>query len=332
MNKVTRFEKNDFADMVSITAREMGLREAIIEKDFWVCVVLDYLFHKCEWKNAFTFKGGTSLSKVYGLIKRFSEDIDIILDWREIGYDIDEPWEDRSKSKQDRFNKEAHIKTESFLREELLPCITDDLRLQIGEDVTCLIRDDDPQTIIIKYPKIYDTEAILPEIRLEVGALAAWTPAKEGKVTPYLAEYLPEQFEQPSTIIRTVLPERSFWEKVTILHHEANRPESSGMPKRYARHYYDIYCIGHSDYKVEALNQLDLLKKVVDFKMKFYPRGWAHYEDAKPGTLKLIPPNYRMDELKKDYVDMQQMFFDDCPDFVTMMDYIRSLEKEINLL
>jgi predicted nucleotidyltransferase component of viral defense system len=115
MNKVTRFEKNDFADMVSITAREMGLREAIIEKDFWVCAVLDYLFHKCEWKNAFTFKGGTSLSKVYGLIKRFSEDIDIILDWREIGYDIDEPWEDRSKSKQDKFNKEANIKTKVFL-------------------------------------------------------------------------------------------------------------------------------------------------------------------------------------------------------------------------
>lgn len=73
------------------TAQKTGLHEAIVEKDFWVCLTLDYLFHYCPWKEAFTFKGGTSLSKCYGLIKRFSEDIDLILDWRVLGYGLNEP-------------------------------------------------------------------------------------------------------------------------------------------------------------------------------------------------------------------------------------------------
>ena len=332
MNNIMRYDRSDFADMVSVTSREMGLREAVVEKDFWVCAVLDYLFHRCKWKDAFTFKGGTSLSKAYGLIKRFSEDIDVILDWRVIGYDMREPWEERSKTRQDKFNKEANTRTELFLKEKMLPAITDDLKTEAGDEIDCLILDDDPQTIIIRYPRMYSETAILPEIRLEIGALAAWTPAKESKITPFLAECMPEQFERPSTIIRTVLPERSFWEKVTILHHEANRPVTSKMPARYARHYYDVYCIGHSDYKNAAYRQLDLLKKVVDFKMKFYPRGWAHYEDANPGTLKLVPPDYRMDELKKDYLNMQQMFFAEVPEFGELMEYIREIENEINSL
>lgn len=89
------------------TAQKTGLHEAIIEKDFWVCLTLDYLFHKCPWAKAFTFKGGTSLSKCYGLIQRFSEDIDLILDWRVLGYGLNEPWAERSNTKQDAFNKEA---------------------------------------------------------------------------------------------------------------------------------------------------------------------------------------------------------------------------------
>lgn len=95
-------------------AGKIGLHEAIVEKDFWVCLTLDYLFHSCKWKEAFTFKGGTSLSKCYGLIKRFSEDIDLILDWRVLGYGMNEPWEQRSNTKQDAFNKEANIKAERF--------------------------------------------------------------------------------------------------------------------------------------------------------------------------------------------------------------------------
>ena len=113
------------------TAAKMGMSEAIIEKDFWVCYMLDYLFHRCEWKDNLAFKGGTSLSKAYGLIERFSEDIDLILDWRVLGFEKDEPWIDRSNTKQDIFNKEANRRTEEFLKDMFLPEIIKDLQSKI---------------------------------------------------------------------------------------------------------------------------------------------------------------------------------------------------------
>lgn len=88
MYSIARLPEDERRILFRNTAQKMGMNEAIIEKDFWVCLTLDYLFHRCEWKDVFTFKGGTSLSKCYGLITRFSEDIDLILDWRAIGYSL----------------------------------------------------------------------------------------------------------------------------------------------------------------------------------------------------------------------------------------------------
>ena len=107
MRKIAKITENDRKALFHNTAAKMGMTDAIIEKDFWVCYVLDYLFHHSQWKDNIAFKGGTSLSKAYGLIERFSEDIDLILDWRVLGYGIDEPWENRSNTKQDIFNKHS---------------------------------------------------------------------------------------------------------------------------------------------------------------------------------------------------------------------------------
>ena len=110
MINIANINENDRTALFQNTAAKMGMTDAIIEKDFWVCYMLDYLFHRLEWKDHIAFKGGTSLSKAYGLIERFSEDIDLILDWRVLGYGIDEPWEQRSNTKQDIFNKEANTR------------------------------------------------------------------------------------------------------------------------------------------------------------------------------------------------------------------------------
>lgn len=170
------------------TAQKLGINEAIIEKDYWVCLTLDYLFHICKWKDVFTFKGGTSLSKCYGLISRFSEDIDLILDWRVLGYSSDEPWENRSNTKQDAFNKEANARAAIFLSETLLPVLKQDLLEIIDQDVILYIDETDKQTINFAYPHIFSNESILQVIRLEIGALAAWTPAQNKTITPYAAE------------------------------------------------------------------------------------------------------------------------------------------------
>ena len=142
----------------------------------------------------------------------------------------------------------------------------------------------------------------------------------------------PQLFKQKEVSVLTVAPERTVWEKATILHHEANRPEHLSMPQRYSRQYYDLYCMAKSPVKEKAFAQLGLLQKVVDFKIKFYPRAWARYPEAVPATLKLFPPSYRLGELQEDYSSMRNMLYGEIPSFETMMEVVGELEKEIHAL
>lgn len=139
-------------------------------------------------------------------------------------------------------------------------------------------------------------------------------------------------FKQRGTDVLTVAPERTFWEKATILHHESNRPEHLEMPQRYSRHYYDLYRMAATSVKEVAFSRLDLLKKVVDFKMKFYPRAWAKYSEAVSGSLKLLPPTYRFESLATDYDLMKNMLYGEIPSFEKIMKAVGELEKEINIL
>ena len=330
MRKIAQLPDQDRSDLFRNTADKMGLSDTVVEKDFWVCYMLDYLFHRCAWKDNLAFKGGTSLSKAYGLIERFSEDIDLILDWRVLGYGMNEPWEERSNTKQDIFNKEANTKAEEFLRDTFLPAISADLTAELGDGVRCFIDPTDAQTVKIAYPNNFDDPSILQEIRLEIGALAAWTPAKIAEITSYAAQEYSRVFEQSSTTVLTVLPERTFWEKVTILHREAFREENHPLPTRYSRHYYDLYCMAKSPVKDRALADTDLLAHVVAFKDKFYRCPWARYDLAKRGTMRLMPPEYNIQKLKDDYVHMQNMIFGEKPSFDEILEGIAKLEKEIN--
>ena len=332
MRKIAKIPAKDREALFRNTAAKMGLSEAIIEKDFWVCYILDYLFHRCAWKENLAFKGGTSLSKAYGLIERFSEDIDLILDWRVLGYGIDEPWMERSNTKQDVFNKEANSRAEDFLRESFLPAIRSDLTTELGADVKCFIDADDLQTVKFSYPNSFSDQSILQEIRLEIGALAAWTPVQEQRIMPYAAKEYGRVFEQPETGILTVLPERTFWEKVTILHREAFRDENRPFPNRYSRHYYDVYCMAKTSVKDCALADDELLKRVVDFKDKFYRCPWARYDLANRGTIRLMPPEYNVEKIRDDYEHMQNMIFGERPEFNAILVGIEILEKEINAI
>ena len=332
MRNIARIAAEDREALFHNTAEAMKMTDAIIEKDFWVCYMLDYLFHRLEWKDHIAFKGGTSLSKAYGLIERFSEDIDLILDWRVLGYGIDEPWEQRSNTKQDIFNKEANTRAEEFLKNVFLPAIVKDLTAEIGAEVKCFIDEKDPQTVKIAYPNSFYDSSILQEIRLEIGALAAWTPVKVVDITPYAAQEYGRLFKQPSTDILTVLPERTFWEKVTILHREAFRAEDRPFPTRYSRHYYDLYRMMQTQVKDNALADNDLLTKVVDFKDKFYRCPWARYDLAKRGTMRLMPPDYNLDKLRDDYGHMQNMLFGNKPSFEEIMEGIAKLEADINMI
>lgn len=324
--------KTDLEQVIRNASHKLGIHEAILEKDYWVCFALNYLFSSCKWNQAFTFKGGTSLSKCFNLINRFSEDIDLILDWRYIGYGMNEPWDNRSNTKQDKFNKETNLKTQEFLKREFLPQLQKDFSELLDDRFILKVDEIDKQTILFEYPKTFSSAYLTQSVKLEIGALAAWIPSDVVTIVPELQKLYPVLFDGNGIEVRTVLPERTFWEKATILHHEANRPKELAMPKRYARHYYDLFCMANSIYKDTAFKNIELLSKVVEFKQKFYPRGWAHYENATSKTIKLIPDNDRIEEIRLDYKEMQEMFFGKYPEFDDIIAVLRSLEDELHTL
>ena len=327
MRDLARHPENDRRELFRATAQAMRIHEAIIEKDFWVCWTLDYLFQDSPWKDRMAFKGGTSLSKVFGAIERFSEDIDLILDWRLLGYSEDEPWQERSTTKQDAFGKQANQRTAEFLAQDFAPALDRDLksRVQAGIEVTV-----QGQDVLIQYPRAFALEAINPQIRLEIGPLAAWVPNEERVIRPYAAERFPKLFTNPGTTVRTIAVERTFWEKATILHQEAHRGPDKPLPPRYSRHYYDVYRLSLLPLRNDALAKLELLQEVVRFKMRFYRSPWAKYEEAKPGSFRLLPPAHNVPGLRRDYAAMQAMLFGTVPTFDEIISGLAILEKSIN--
>lgn len=332
MKSIANWPRKEKETLFRNTAGKCGLSVGIVEKDFWVCWTLDYLFHDSPWKNHFAFKGGTSLSKCYkGLIQRFSEDIDLILDWRLLRYKREEPWSERSKTKQAKFNKEANTQTELFLLEKFLPRCNIDFNKFLSGDFFLYIDEFDAQTVCFSYPRLFNEQSLLHVIRLEIGVLAAWTPAYTLPVSSYTASFYPLLHKTHSTDVLTVAAERTFWEKVTILHKEAFR-EKGNFPRRYSRHYYDLYCMGKSTIKRSAFAERYLLQSVVDFKSRFYSSSSAHYDVATFVTIRLVPNEVYLSDLRKDYVMMRTMIFGEYPSFDDLLVSIRNLEREINAL
>jgi len=329
MKKIAKLSSKDREALFKNTADKVGIPPAIVEKDFWVCYMLDYLFHRSKWREALAFKGGTSLSKAYNIIERFSEDIDLILDWRLLGFETEEPWKKRSNTKQDLFNESANEKAAQFLSTEFIDSIRNNISIELGYKVEFYIDDDDKQTVNFVYPQLFSNPSILQQVRLEIGALAAWTPAKEVEISSFAAEQYPQLFSEAHTSICTVTAERTFWEKVTILHKEANRI-SGKFPERYSRHYYDLYCMYKTKVKENAFLDTVLLNRVVEFKIKFYRCKWAKYEDAIIGTIKLVPDKQYIPELQEDYTRMCNMMYGDIPEYIEVMEVIQKLEFEIN--
>jgi hypothetical protein len=329
MNRIAKLDRREREELFLATAYDIKLPEAMTEKDFWVCWTLDYLFHKCTWREQMAFKGGTSLSKCYSLIERFSEDIDLILDWRVFGYTASYPWAKRSKTSQDKLNKEMDSKTGDFVRNLFLPQLKADFSRLLSDQFELFINDDEPQTVCFAYPRIFDNQAIVSVVRMEIGTLAAWTPTKTTTITSYAAERYPHAFQTPSTSVLTVMAERTFWEKVTILHKEAFRTNGK-FPSRYSRHYYDLHCMDKTIIKAQAYADLKLLERVVSFKSRFYPTNAARYDLAQPGTMKLMPTEDCISILIEDYEHMKNMIFGEKPSFEEIMDTLRRMESEIN--
>src|SRR6185369_5785894 len=168
------------------------------------------------------------------------------------------------------------------------------------------------------------------EVRLEIGPLASWLPFGKFSIRPYAAEAFPDVFSRAECRVKAIKAERTFWEKATILHHEAYRPDGSPQPPRNSRHYYDLAKMAVSPVKETALADLGLLANVVAFKERFYPRGWARYDLAKPGSLRLVPEGHVLATVTADYRNMRTLIFGDYPAIEAIMAQLQVLEDEIN--
>ncbi len=324
MERVAGGSPGERSELFRGTATRTGLPPAVVEKDFWVCWTLGRIFADSRLAKKLLFKGGTSLSKVFGLIQRFSEDIDLILDWREVTGE--DPVAMRSKTSQTRLNTLIQAGSRMYLKQTLAPALADIL----GPVAMTSISAEEPDVIVIRYPVGFADDYCKPEIRLEVGPLAIWVPNVRRTISSYAAQEFPHLFSAPDADVMVVRAERTFWEKATILHHEANRPISSPQPPRYSRHYYDMAMMSGSDVKASALVDMALLNSVVESKTRFYPRTWARYELAKPGSLQLVPPEHIRATLARDYIEMRHMIFGRVPSMDEILSTIRDLQDEIN--
>ena len=182
------------------------------------------------------------------------------------------------------------------------------------------------------YPQIFETEYLRSCVRLEIGPLAEWMPSHKTIITPFVADKYPALFKQRDTTVLTIDVERTFWEKLTILHKIAHFPEGKPLPARYARHLYDVYNLGNSWVKEKAFGRKELLEKDIAFKQKFYYAKGAHYETATLNSIELLPREDIIKELIDDYELMKNMIYGNIPSFDEILLFLRELQDEIHNL
>ena len=286
------------------------------------------------------FKGGTSLSKIFAVIERMSEDIDLVIDRNGLGFTggKNPAAPGLSRNARQRLIDEIKAASHAFVREELMPRMDAAFSGCLGrEDAatswSLTMDDDDDPAIVFSYPTIEPTSRYLrEEVRLELGARGDPWPSVTGTVRPYVADAFPALFKDPDTAIpRVVAAERTYWEKATMLHRLHYKAEDKPLGERQARHYYDLFRLGNHDAGRRAREDIQLLNDVVDHKMLFYSCAWARYPLAKPGSLHLVPPDYRLGELRAEYNHMaDEMMFGDVPGFGDVLQGLQEVETAFN--
>jgi hypothetical protein len=314
----------------------LGISFSIIEKDFWVVWTLERLFSLDELKTHLTFKGGTSLSKVYGIIDRFSEDIDVSIEKDFLGFaGKNDPEKAESKKKQkvaiDALATACSVYVQNKMLIDLKKSIAEKLGTMGGWQLFIDPKDPDGQTIQFEYPNITPRGTYIQQsVKIEMGARSEHWPVSEQKIQSYVKEALQEKVTEDEILVRVLNAERTFWEKATILHQYAHLPLDKNLPPRISRHYYDFFRLLNSPVKEKALEDISLLERVAGHKTIYFASGWANYGSARKGTLRLSPTTRILEELEKDYVLMGAMFFREVPDWKLILKNIEEFEREFN--
>ncbi|HSY43294.1 MAG TPA: nucleotidyl transferase AbiEii/AbiGii toxin family protein [Candidatus Acidoferrum sp.] len=329
----------DRATIIRETAARRGLLTVMVEKDFWVSWILAVLFAHPEFGTQLVFKGGTSLSKVFGVIERFSEDIDLSVGPVFLGVSEELLEQAKSRNKRTELMKELEAACGERVQNRFLPELERIAREALGKrpgGEPWMEFEVDGTThspvVLFHYPSIAPTgfEYLRRFVKMEFGSLTDQRPVGTHAIQPWLAEEFPKPFEDFRCKLVALELERTFWEKATILHAEHHRDPAKPIRDRFSRHYSDMAALARHDVTQRALARDDLRQRVADWKSRFFPASWAKYDEAKPGTFRLVPPDHRLAELKKDYQAMQDMFLATPPPFEDILKTVQNLENRIN--
>lgn len=309
------------------------LPAAVIEKDFWVCWTLNLLKEIPKLQGNITFKGGTSLSKAWGIIDRFSEDIDIAINRKVFGQGPPHGAEDAASNSQRKLRLiELETKSAAFITEELLPQLQKKMSEQLSPDefVLRLVRKGNEVNIEFEYPGTLKDElgGLLPVVLIELVPRADELPNEDRRVTSIIYEVFPELLGEGSFLVSTLTPERTFLEKLLFIH-ETLEGFNKGSERK-SRHFYDLFKLYHSGvFERIKLNRY-LLIKVVEHRQTFFRYNTLDYNAILERGVSVSPSEERLSDWRSDYSRTAVMIYNKVPTFDELMDFAQRFEKEFN--
>lgn len=312
----------------------------IIEKDAWVCFVLKRLFSLPLLRGegpdpGIVFKGGTSLSKAFGLIRRFSEDVDLTLDSAFFGVKLAPV--DASRSQQDKQTKAARAGCDGFVSGPLRAALDEDVASVLGGGDWVLPATDDKSTLSFAYPRVGEGGGyLLPTVQLEFGARSEREPWSRRPVIAYAAQARPNAQLGVAFEIPVLAAERTFWEKATLLHAEnalARMPNDRHPTwKRFSRHASDLAAMADTEIVRSAIVDEPLLRRVCDCKQGRFRESHVDYRSIHRANIEIVPRGALAAALAADYVGMRSMFFEDPPPWDEVVGRLGALEARIAAL
>jgi hypothetical protein len=308
---------------------ELNVKPHMLEKDIWICWILQELF---TLQIPMAFKGGTSLSKAYGLISRFSEDVDVTIDYRHFS-----PGTDLTKSiSRSALNKLSdHLKNEldKYVRYTILPFLEGRFKNKFPEMVCKFELSSDGEQLRFYYPSLFerDDDYLQSNVLIEFGGRNSTEPNEIIVIRSLLDDTI-KDLVFPVAEVKVLSPLRTFWEKATLIHVECHRGRLSKAPERLSRHWYDLAKLSQSWVGQNALKDRQLLEDVVLHKKAFYRAGYANYDHCLDGQLRLVPNADEINSLKADFNIMQNvgMFSGNPGSFDDLIEDIRKLELRVN--
>ena len=320
-----KYQQQELFKQLSV---KTGIQPQAIEKDAWATLVLRIMFNS-QISKYLVFKGGTSLSKAYKLIQRFSEDIDLAINREYLGF--------QGKLTKGQIRK-LRRKSHDFVSNEMPNTLISEFEKQDIEKQlfkievkNTKISDQDPETIEIIYQSVFEELPYIEQkVLVEIGARSLLEPSENKEIKSIIDEnYSNTQFAEQAFMVRTIRPEKTFLEKLILLHEEFSRPIEKIRYHRMSRHLYDIGEIITTEFGIKALKDKELFKGIISHRKIFTPIKTVDYDKLEIDNLQIVPPKEFFSKYENDYVEMQEnMIYGNSMTFKSLINEI--IEKKQN--